>query len=62
MKDRTKRITVSLTEETYEELRRFAFESRSSLSKALMILCEEGLAVRRQVANEENASERNVKR
>ena len=43
MEERTKRITVSLTEETYETLRRFAFDKNCSLSTALMILCEESL-------------------
>ena len=43
MEERNKRITVSLTEEMYEALRKFAFDKKTSLSTALGELCREGL-------------------
>lgn len=43
MEDKQKRITVSLTEECYEALRKYAFDANQSLSSAAKHLCEEGL-------------------
>lgn len=43
MEERNKRITVSLTGEMYEALRKFAFDGNVSLSAALSELCGEGL-------------------
>ena len=62
MEDRTKRITVSLTEETYEALRLFAFDSRSSLSTAVMVLCEDGLVEREYGKKQSDGFEGKVKR
>lgn len=46
MEDKQKRITVSLSEECYEALRKFAFDANASLSSAAKTLCEEGLELR----------------
>lgn len=43
MEDKQKRISVSLSEECYEALRRYAYDTNASLSTAAKRLCEESL-------------------
>lgn len=44
MSDTQKRITVALSEDCYEALRKYAYDTNKSLSGATKQLCEEGLA------------------
>ncbi len=43
MQEQQKRITVSLSEECYEALRKYAYDANLSLSAAAKQLCQESL-------------------
>lgn len=58
MNERNKRITVSLSEECYEALRKYAFDVNTSLSMAMNRLCEERLETLRYGAREDDGFKR----
>ena len=61
MEDKQKRISVSLSKECYEALRKFAFDTNASLSTAAKVLCEEGLKRHNYENTEVDHSNRTVK-
>lgn len=61
MEANQKRITVALPDESYEALRRFAFDNKISLSAALKVLCETGLENRKYGKLKNDSFKRSVK-